>query len=240
MLIASLLKASTVLRDNHIRIFALRSLERILEIRLKGRELFHTEGIKAVLDDYIHLTEALLSAYEITGSTHYAERADTIMNTCREKFWDHKEGGFFDTEREVLGLRLKNIEDTSHPSANSLGILLLLKLFHITKKDSYLKTAETALQVFASKAVEFSIHAGYYFAALDAYYHMLKLAVQADPTNKLAQAARMTFHPYKTLIYEDGAGKIIPCIQDRCYEPIETEEALKDFLFHTRENTHKD
>ena len=236
MLITSFLKASMILGDTLIRNFAIRSLEKILAVRFRDQELFHTEGVKAVLDDYVYLTEALLSAYEITGEAHYAERADTIMNMCLQKFWDHKEGGFFDTEHEVIGLRLKNMEDTSHPSANSLGILLLLKLFHITKKDTYHKTAETSLQVFASKASEFGIHAGYYFAALDAYFHMLKLTVQAHPTHEISQTACTTFHPYKTIVYEDGEGRIVPCLQVRCYEPLETTEALKEFLYHAREN----
>jgi uncharacterized protein YyaL (SSP411 family) len=236
MLITSFLKASTILGDKNVREFALRSLDKILEIRFRKQKLFHTEGVEAVLDDYVYLTEALLSAYEITGNAQYAERADTIMHMCIEKFWDHEEGGFFDTECEVLGLRLKNIEDTSHPSSNSLGILLLLKLFHITKKDTYHTTAKTALQAFSSKSIEFGIHAGYYFVALDAYFHMLTLTVQANPTDELAQTARATFHPYKTISYEDEAGRIIPCLQDRCYEPIETRDVLKDFVYHAREN----
>jgi len=236
MLITSFLKAAAILGNQHIQEFALRSLERIAEIRLRGQELFHTEGVKAFLDDYVYLAEALLHAYETTGEASYAERAESLMNICTEKFWDREEGGFFDTESEVLGLRLKNIEDTSHPSANSLGILLLLKLFHITKKDAYNTRAEAALQIFVSKSVEFGIHAGYYFTALDAYFHMLKLAVQANPADELAQTARTTFHPYKTIVYEEEAGRIIPCVHDRCYQPIETKEVMNDFLYHARED----
>ena len=35
---------------------------------------FHSAGVKALLDDYIYLTEALTAAYETTGNSSYLEK----------------------------------------------------------------------------------------------------------------------------------------------------------------------
>jgi len=125
MIITSCLKASGVFGDVSLRDFALISLQRILQSHFIGGELFHTEGVEAVLDDFIYLTESLIAAYEVSGDPSYLQQAEECMAICIGNFWDEEGGGFFDTETEVIGLRLKSIEDIPHPSANAAGIILL-------------------------------------------------------------------------------------------------------------------
>jgi hypothetical protein len=96
------------------------------------------------------------------------------MGQCVGKFWDKKDGGFFDTEGEVIGMRLKGVEDTPHPSANSTGIMCLIKLSLMLGRDEYMRYAESALTHFSLVAGAMGIHGGYYFCALDAYFHMTK------------------------------------------------------------------
>ena len=230
MLVTSCLKASRILGDADIREFALTSLNRILQMHAAGGELFHTEGVKAVLDDYIYLTEALIAAYEVSGDPSYLHRADECMDACIGKFWDEGEGGFFDTETEVVGLRLKSIEDIPHPSANAVGILLLLQLYSMTGKVRYRVHAETAFKVFSSTAKDSPLHAAYYFCALEAFFMMMKLTIQAKPDSPLANTALASFIPYLSLVYEDDKGFVIPCIDTVCYEPIAGPEELKKFL----------
>ena len=81
---------------------------------MSGGRLLHTEGVAALLDDYVFFSDALLAAYEVTGAVEYLEKARLFMDRCLEKFRD-EEGGFFDTEEEVVGMRLKSIEDIPHP-----------------------------------------------------------------------------------------------------------------------------
>lgn len=230
LLITSLLKAFGVLKKKRLKEFALRSLKRILKEHYVNHVLFHTGKVKAVLDDYIFLIEALISAYEITGDTFYLNFAVTIMDSCLEKFWDKDDGGFFDTEDEVLGIRLKGIEDIPHPSANSVGIFLLLKLHSITGKQKYLQSAETALKIFSVQTKEMGMHAGYYFCALDAYFQMLKLTVHVQPDHPLAETARMLFYPYVSYSYGADEGCIIPCFRGVCYEPVRSTEELLAFF----------
>ena len=230
MLITSYLKACRALKDDKVKDFALKSLNRILQIRSAGKELFHSDGIRALPDDYIYLIEALVASYEVTGNREYLGRADELMEQCLEKFWDKTEGGFFDSDTAVLGLRLKGIEDIPHPSANAAGIMQLLKLSYATDKSLYRRYAGIALEAFSTKVSELSIHAGYYFCGLDAYFHTVQLTVEARPESGLGAAAVSLFAPYMSIVYKEDHNRIIPCTGDVCYKPIEDNDSLQKFI----------
>ena len=231
MLITAYLRAYRILKDKYLKEFALKSLKRIIEINLINNELFHTEGVKALLDDYIYFIDALITVYEVTGDVTYLHMADKQMEVCLEKLWA-SDGGFFDTDEEVVGLRLKGVEDIPHPSANSLGIILLLKLYHITKKNLYQEYAENALKSFSPRAYNMGIHAGYYLCAMDAYFHMLRLTVESSPESKLTDSALSFLIPYISIMYGEDRGQVVPCLKNVCYEPIKGTDVLKDFLMN--------
>lgn len=86
------------------------------------------------------------------------ERAEGSMAECRKKFLDTGEGGFFDTEEEVLGA-VKRIEDVPHPSANAVAIVVMRKLAFLTGKDDYRAEAERSLSAFAGTARSMGLHA---------------------------------------------------------------------------------
>lgn len=229
MLISSCLLAYRTLRDTWTKDFALKSLETIMKKNCIQGRLFHSEGIRAVLDDYVFLVEAFIAAYEVTGNVSYLNRADELMERCIDSLWDKEEGGFFDSEDVTLGIRLKGVEDIPHPSSNGLAIILLLKLYDMTGKDAYITYAETALRAFASKANAMGIHSGYYYAALDAYFNMLKLAVETtDPL--LRETALFHFSPHTSIVYGEDKGCVTPCIRGVCLESIKDPEKLRDFL----------
>lgn len=230
LLIASYLKAYRILKDRYLKDFSLKSLEMLLERHFSGNELLHSEGVRAVLDDYIYLIDALIAAYEVTGNASYIHRANELMGICIKKFWDEEDGGFFDTAEEVLGVRLKAIEDIPHPSANSLGIILLLKLYHLTDNQGYLKKAERALRTFSERAMELGLHSGYYFYALDYYFNMLRFTLHAKPDSELADMVISAYSPYTSINYAEDRGYILPCLKSECYEPIYNAEGLKDFI----------
>jgi uncharacterized protein YyaL (SSP411 family) len=225
MFITSFLKAYRVLGDAGLRDFALTSLDRVLKERFIGGALYHTEGVPAVLDDHIYIIEALVAAYEATGDPARLDAAAVFMDRCLEQFGDG-EGGFFDTGEEVLGARLKRVEDIPHPSANATAALLLIKLFHCTGTESYRSQAERVLRIFSVTVNEMSIHAGTYYCALDAWFTMLKLTVEAAPTSDLAVAARRLTGPYTVVVYGEDKGRIVPCIGETCYAPVTNNEEL--------------
>jgi hypothetical protein len=229
MLIRSYFHAYAVLGDEEILAFGKKSLERILRERLVNGRLLHADSIPALLDDYIHLIDALVNGYEATAEKRYLARADELMATCIEKFYDEGEGGFFDTAEEVLGTRMKRMEDVPHPSANALAIQLLLKLALITGKNEYRQRAEQSLCIFVELAREIGAHAGTYYCGLDASFRMLKLTVEAAPESELARVARaLSGKMYTAVVYGDDRGRVIPCKGMTCHEPVSDPARLFD------------
>lgn len=230
MMIAAYLKAYRVLQDETVRDCALKALNRILEINVADDRLYHSEGVKALLDDYIYLIDALLAAYEATGDPSHLEKAMKYTDKCIELFRDEEKGGFYDTDEEVIGTRLKGVEDIPRPSANALAIMLLTKLSFVTDDDRYRHVAERALKFFSLQARTMGIHAGYYFCAMDAFFHMLKLDISAQPMSPLATEALQEFYPYKAIRYGGDSGNIIPCAGNTCYDPIDSADGLRKFF----------
>ena len=230
LFISSYLKAYRTFRDESLKDDALKSLGRIMKIHFLGNELLHTAGVRGFLDDYAHMIDAFVAAYEITGDAAYCERGRFLMETCIRKFWDREGGGFFDAENEVAGVRLKGVEDMPHPSANSLAIMNLIKLSYITHDTGYYHLAETALKSFASRTKDMGIHAAFYLRALDAYFHLMKLDIEATPRSAFADTALSTFNPYSVLVYGGDRGYVTPCRRGSCYEALHSPDALRDFL----------
>ncbi len=230
MLISGYFLSYRVFKEDYLKDFGLLTLKKIMEKNLIDNELFHSEGVKALLDDYVNLIDALISAYETTGDKAFSDKANELMQICLDRFWDKEQGGFFDTSEEVLGIRLKGIEDIPHPSANSDGIMQLIRLFNHTGRFEYLQNAEKALRAFSMSAKNIGIHSGYYFCALDAYFNMLKLTFHIPQKSRLGDAVVSSFSPYTSIVYEEDRGYVLPCIKTECYDPITTEEDFRGFL----------
>ncbi|MBI5056543.1 MAG: thioredoxin domain-containing protein [Nitrospirae bacterium] len=230
MLISAFLLGYKVFKDDSLKEFALKSLEKIMKLRFIENRLFHTEGVKALLDDYAYIIDALISAYEVTGKASYLKQADGLMKLCMENLWDSEDGGFFDTDEHLLGMKIKGIEDIPHPSANSILIIQMLKLSFMINNDGYLRYAEKALKLFSSKAKNIGIHSGYYFCALDAFFNSVKLTLNTPASSDLSSAALSSPNPHKIIVYGDDKGYVVPCKKNVCYEPVSDSAALKSLL----------
>ena len=231
MMIGAYLKAYMAFNDEKLKEFALSSLERVLQINVENGKLFHSQGVKALLDDYIYIIDALISAYEVSADTGYLTLAEGFMTDCMEHFRDPEGGGFFDTDEEVVGLQLKNIEDIPRPSANALAVIVLLKLALILDKEEYRQCADASLNTFSTDAQLLQVHGAYFFCGLDAFYHMLKLDIKAPHDSVLAGVALHTYRPYRCLVYgEPDKNSVIPCIGNTCYEPINDSGSLRDYV----------
>jgi len=224
------LKAHHTLKDEYIKGFALKTLQRVMKENMDEGGLLHSTGVRAMLDDYIYLADGLISAHEATGDNGYLRDAEKIIKMCIDRLWDHENGGFFDSEDDVMGIRLKGIDDAPYPSANSLAIIVLLRLWAITRDEKYRLLAEETIRAFSSQAESMGIHGGYFFCALDAYFHMLELTVQRGASSELIAKALSIFYPYKVIRYEDGGEGVIPCMGGVCYEPIKDPEMIEGLI----------
>ncbi len=231
MMISACLRGFMAFRDPALRELGLKGLERVFQDCFDGNGLSHAPGVPALLDDYVHLLDALITAYEASATQLYLSRAEDLMKECRRVLFDATEGGYFDTGTEVLGIRSKRIQDVPHPAANSLAITLQLKLASIKGNSDYRREAEQELMLFAGTARSLGVHAGSYFCSLDSFYHMLTFRVEAEPESELAQAARIRAVASRSaIVYGEEKGRIIPCTPNACYEPLFDEAGLDDFL----------
>ncbi len=231
MMIAAFFHAYSVFGDEAVRAFGMKSLDRILRERRKDGLLLHSDSVPAGLDDYVHLIDALTAGHEAAAEKRYLEMADHLMGDCLSKFYDAGEGGFFDTEEEVLGLRMKRVEDIPHPSANAVAVTLLLKLSLMTGKDEYRKIAEQSLAIFLPLAREIGVHAGAYYSSLDALFNMIEFSIEARPDSEVARAARfLGSRVPSAIVYGEDRGRVIVCSRDACFEPAHDRSALEALL----------
>ncbi len=128
MMIKTLFKASRA--DNAYLKPALRSLDALLESMYINSELFHSTligkkpKIKAFLEDYAYLAEALIEAYESTLDETYLMTATKLTNSAIEKYFDQGKWKFSRGEFETNA----DIYDSSYPSSVATMISVLYSI----------------------------------------------------------------------------------------------------------------
>lgn len=128
MMIKTLFKASRI-DDNYLS-FAINSLDALLESMYRDEELYHTTligkapKIKAFLEDYAYLGDALIEAYETTHQEVYLIIAVKLANSAIEKYFEKGvwkfSRGEFETDADKY--------DSSYPSAMATMLDLLLSI----------------------------------------------------------------------------------------------------------------
>jgi uncharacterized protein len=224
--ISAFLKAYRILGLDEAKEFALKSIDRVEKRNISKGRLLHSEGIPALLDDYVFFCDALIAAYEVTGRAGYLDRAGNLMDVCLGEFGDESEGGFFDTAEEVAGMRLKGIEDIPHPSANAMAISQLMKLSFMSGLPKYRAAAMRALESFAGNAQSMGVHGASFLSALDGYFNTWELTCNLSPEADFARAALSLFHPYTAVRYGRDEGTITSCRKEVCFEPVRSVEEL--------------
>ena len=214
MMIQAYLEAYKGLGDEKTRDFALKTLDFLIQNAYSEKTGFYhvyvenESRIAGFFDDQIQMTNALLSAYEITSNPKYLDLAKKVTDLSIKKFWDNKSSGFFDIEepKEAIGklsIRQKSIQDSPTPSANGVAAFVLDKLYFFTEDASYQEKAEQTLKAFASQVGHLGFFAATYTLALD--FHLkgpLKILIVGEDSKALEvlrDTALKTFHPYKVV-----------------------------------------
>ena len=178
MLISALLEAYRVLGIKGERDRALATLD-LLMTKAYDREkgMYHTlvDGqprIEGLIEDQVFIIAALLDAYEITGTRLYFDRALELMEITVRRFWDEKEGGFFDTAQDLadrhgsLDAQRKPFQDSPTPAANAVAALVLDRLDVLADREDFGDKAAATLALFAPKAGQYGLFAATYGLAL--------------------------------------------------------------------------
>ncbi len=124
------------------------------EMRKDGHliRVFHQgkSRVKGYSEDYAFFIQALIDLYEATFEMEWLKEAEDLNQRMIRQFWDERNGGFFFTgkENESLITRSKNPYDNAIPSANSIGVVNLIRLGYLTGEESLKQKAEQILHLF--------------------------------------------------------------------------------------------
>jgi len=104
--------------------------------------------LRAYLDDYAFLADALLELLQTRWRSRDLEFARALTDVMLEQFVDREGGGFFFTaqEHERLIHRSKTFGDESIPAGNGVAASVLTRLGYLLGKVLYLETAERTLK----------------------------------------------------------------------------------------------
>lgn len=128
MMISALFKASTVNSD--YRVIAIESLASLLENLYVNGTLYHSKildtqpKVKAFLEDYAYLGEALITAYQTTLDEGYLIMATKFANCAIEEFYNHGQWKFSNGEFEIQ----EEIHDNRYPSSVATILSLLMSI----------------------------------------------------------------------------------------------------------------
>jgi uncharacterized protein YyaL (SSP411 family) len=110
-------------------------------------------AIPGFLDDYAFFVQALLDLYETEFKAQDLEVAIRLTAKMMDAFGDAEHGGFFATPDgdSNLVLRMKDDYDGAEPSGNSIALLNLLRIAHLTGEGKYQEAADRTLDALASR-----------------------------------------------------------------------------------------
>ena len=90
------------------------------------------------MDDYAFFVYGLIELYEATFKEKYLQAAADLTKTMVTKFWDDKNGGFYQTQNSEAGMpKIKQLYDGAVPSGNSVALHDLLWLSRLTNEPKY-------------------------------------------------------------------------------------------------------
>ena len=131
----------------------------------------NTAKINGYLEDYSYFTNALLDVFEIEPESKYLDLASKLGYYLVDHFWDSENSSFFMTsdDHEKLIIRPKSNYDLSLPSGNSVSCLVMLRLFHLTQEEKFLKIATQIMESQAQIAAENHFGFGYLLNTIYTY-----------------------------------------------------------------------
>jgi uncharacterized protein len=182
--VSAYLDAAQVLRLSAPKVFALKTLDRILDQGWESGSLAHViaypdagnkQRVAGVLEDYAFLTHACIDAWIATGELRYYTAAMEIADAMLERFYDKVASGFFDAAaapegQVVLGAltaRRKPLQDSPTPAGNPAAAAALLRLEALSGSKEFREIAEDTLESFAGVVEHFGLYAGTYGLALE-------------------------------------------------------------------------
>ncbi len=167
--------------------------------------------LNGYLDDYAYLSNSLVDVFEITSDVYFLEMAQKIANYMIEHFWNEDEKSFFFTadNHESLIVRPKNYYDLSVPSGNSVASNALLKLYHLTHDEKFLKISEKILESNGTSAAENPFAFGYLLNVMNLYLNSpTEITIVNTENSEIVNSLYKKFIPEGIIIPIDDNDKM--------------------------------
>jgi uncharacterized protein len=213
LMISAFVKAGLVLTDQYLdsaREAAAFLLARMFdphEGRLLRRFCDGEAAIPAFADDYSFFAQALLDLFSATGEVNYLSTAIRLVDEGLTHFEDWENGGFYSTPEDApdVLLRIKDDYDGAEPSANSVAIDVLFRLWHLTGRDEYRNRGQQALRFFASRLKAQPTMAPQMLSSLGRSLNppeqvVIRCERMEDEVKQLAAKYRRGFSPFSEVI----------------------------------------
>ena len=209
--LSGLAEAIKISGNQEYRRAATRTVEFIFSKLFRDGHLLHTyrDGVAKILgylDDYAFLAVGLLDLFEATLDRSLLAKTIELTDILIGEFWDDDDGAFFYTGKshEQLISRAKPAFDASIPSGNSMAAQLLLRLYHYTSREVYLKKAETILRSYRDAMAAQPFGLAHMLGALDFYLRKPKeIVIVGEPddprTREILEGVHSTYLPNSTL-----------------------------------------
>ncbi|HKM52626.1 MAG TPA: thioredoxin domain-containing protein [Isosphaeraceae bacterium] len=212
MAVTAYLETARVLRMASARVFALRTLNRLLVEAWDGEdgldhviaypgggaedEIDSAEKVAGTLDDYAFTVHACIDGWLASGEMKFYHAAVMLADAMIARFYDRTAGAFYDaaafadgaTPLGALGARRKPLQDSPTPAGNPTAAGALLRLEALSGRKEYREIAEDTLGSFAGIVEHFGLYAGSYGLALE---RLLLDPVQVVIVGSGPEAARL-------------------------------------------------
>jgi hypothetical protein len=177
--------------------------------------------LKAYLDDYVFLADAILDLLQCRWRSADLAFAVALLEVVLEHFEDAERGGFFFTadDHEALMHRSKVFSDESLPNGNAIAARVFGRFGHLLGEARYLRAAERTLQAgWASMQQHPQSHAAL-LNALEEYLEPVEIVIVRGTANEVRRwrdNLAALYAPRRLVLpIPDDATDLLPGIADK-------------------------
>ena len=215
LMIAALAKGAQAFNEPKYTDAARCAFNFIREKMQKNGRLLHRyrDGEAAILgnvDDYVFLIWGLIELYEATFDSGFLKEAIKLNDELIQYFWDDKEGGFYFTSSDIKDtiIRKKEIYDGAIPSGNSVAMLNLLRLYHMTQDEKLKGYALRLEKTFSNNIKETPMAYTQFLCGLDFRISLVSEIIisgnlKSEDTKEMIKAIRQEFIPSKVVMLDN-------------------------------------
>ena len=176
------------------------------------------------LDDYAFFIQGLLDLYESTFEVRWLQASRQLTEKSIALFWDEANGGFFDTagtDPSIL-VRMKEQYDGAEPTGNSIAIMNLLRLAHMTDSEELRMKAERTLMAFGDQLMKSPFTMPQMAAAYDFSIQKVKQIVISGKlddttTQQMIRSVFARYLPNKVLLLADGNTELLKVLGEHSF-----------------------